>query len=224
MRPVYAPALVAWVGSPGAHVSISVGGGAGVGWFPLGPREVFVPGYRVSNNYVRNVNITNTTIVNNTYITNVYENRVTNVTYVNRSRPGAVVAVSQDVFTSARPISGRTMRIPENELTRFNANGVGPAITPVRESVLGRRPDMNVRRPPAAFVNRPIVARTAPPPAPVPFERQQEAIRANGGRPLARSELTQLQPAVAASAGEGGGCRSSAAAVWYRAARSTRWR
>jgi hypothetical protein len=50
VRAVYAPALVAWVGSPGAHASISVGGGAGVGWFPLGPREVFVPGYRVSHN------------------------------------------------------------------------------------------------------------------------------------------------------------------------------
>jgi hypothetical protein len=199
VRPVYAPALVAWVGSPGASVSISAGGGAGVGWFPLGPREVFVPGYRVSHNYVRNVNITNTTIVNNTYITNVYENRVSNITYVNRNRPGAVVAVSQDVFTSARPISGHTMRIPEHELTRFNAQGVGPAIAPVRESVLGRRPDMNVRRPPAAFVNRPIVARVAPPPAPVSFERQQEAIRANGGRPLARSQITQLQPVAAAN-------------------------
>jgi hypothetical protein len=198
VRPVYAPALVAWVGSPGANVSISVGGGAGVGWFPLGPREVYVPGYRVSNNYVRNVNISNTTIVNNTYITNVYENRVNNITYVNRNRPGAVVAVSQDVFTSARPISGHTMRIPENELSRFNAHGAGPAIAPVRESVLGRRPDMNVRRPPAAFMNRPVVARTAPPPAPVSFDRQQAAIRANGGRPLARSQITALQPQAAA--------------------------
>ncbi|MFL6601438.1 MAG: DUF6600 domain-containing protein [Steroidobacteraceae bacterium] len=197
VRPVYAPALVAWVGRPGTNVSIAVGGGAGVGWFPLGPREVYVPGYRASHNYVRNVNITNTTIVNTTYITNVYENRVTNVTYVNRSRPGAVVAVSQDVFTSARPISGHTMRIPERELTRYNAHGVGPAIAPVRESVLGRRPDTNVRRPPAGFVNRPIVVRTAPPPAPVSFERQQDAIRANGGRPLARSQMTQLQPAAA---------------------------
>jgi hypothetical protein len=194
VRPVYAPALVAWVGSPGASVSISVGGGAGVGWFPLGPREVYVPGYRVSNNYVRNVNISNTTIVNNTYITNVYENRVSNITYVNRNRPGAVVAVSQDVFTSARPISGHTMRIPANELSRYNARGVGPAIAPVRESVLGRRPDMNVRRPPAAFMNRPVVARTAPPPAPVSFDRQQAAIRANGGRPLGRSQITALQP------------------------------
>jgi FecR protein len=197
VRPVYAPALVAWVGSPDGHVSISVRGGAGVGWFPLGPREVYVPGYRVSHNYVRNVNITNTTFVNTTYITNVYENRVNNITYVNRNRPGAVVAVSQDVFTSSRRVYGNTMHIPEHELTRFNAHGAGPAIAPVRESVLGRRPDMNVRRPPAALLNRPIVARTAPPPAPVPFERQQEAIRANGGRPLARSQITQLQPAAA---------------------------
>ncbi len=193
LRPIYAPALVAWVGSPGASVSITVGGGPGVGWFPLGPREVYVPGYRVSHNYVRNVNVTNTTIINNTYITNVYENKVTNVTYVNRNRPGAVVAVSQDVFTSARPISGHTMRIPENQMTRFTAHGVGPAITPARESVLGHRPDLPVRRPPPVIANRAVVARTAPPPAPVPFERQQAAIRANGGRPLARSEATALQ-------------------------------
>jgi hypothetical protein len=197
VRPVYAPALVAWVGSPGASMSIAVGGGAGVAWFPLGPREVFVPGYRVSRDYVRNVNVTNTTIVNNAYITNVYENRVSNITYVNRNRPGAVVAVSQDVFTSARPVSGHTMRIPQNQLTRFDARGTAPAIAPVRESVLGHRPDMNVRRPPAALVNRPVVARMAPPPAPVPFERQQQAIRANGGRPLGRAEMTALQPSAA---------------------------
>jgi len=194
VRPVYAPALVAWVGTPGA---IAVGGV--VGWFPLGPREVYVPSYRVSRTYVQNVNITNTTIVNNTYITNVYENKITNVTYANRNRPGAVVAVSQDVFTSARPISGHTMRVPPNQLSSFTAHGAGPAIAPVRESVLARRPDVSVRRPPPAFVNRPVVARTAPPPAPIPFERQQAAIRANGGRPLERAQMSALQPAAASN-------------------------
>ena len=51
-RPVYAPALVAWIGG----VSISVGGGrAGppVGWFPLAPREVYVPSYRYSSPRLR---------------------------------------------------------------------------------------------------------------------------------------------------------------------------
>jgi hypothetical protein len=37
-RAKYSPAVVGWVG-----------GGAGVGWFALGPREVFVPGYRLSH-------------------------------------------------------------------------------------------------------------------------------------------------------------------------------
>jgi FecR protein len=199
VRPVYAPALVAWVGSPVAGITIAGGVGAGVAWFPLGPREVFVPGYHVSNNYVRNVNISNTNIVNTTYITNVYENRVSNVAYVNRNRPGAVVAVSQSVFTSAQPIRGHTMRVSAGELAQMGAHGAAPAIAPVRDSVLGRGTNVNVRRPPAAFVNRPVVARIAPPPAPVAFERQQEAIRANGNRPLARSQVTELQPRAANS-------------------------
>jgi hypothetical protein len=91
------------------------------------------------------------------------------------------------------------MRIPENELNRFSAHGAGPAIAPSRESVLGRRPDMNVRRPPVAFMNRPVVARTAPPPAPVSFDREQAAIRANGGRPLGRAQITALEPQQAAA-------------------------
>ena len=46
-RPVYAPALVAFVGGPRAGMSIAVGGGSGVAWFPLGPHEVYRPAYRV---------------------------------------------------------------------------------------------------------------------------------------------------------------------------------
>ena len=63
VRPVYAPALVAWVGGPRFSLSIAVGGGGGgVAWFPLGPREVYVPSYPVSRTYVTNVNVTNTTV------------------------------------------------------------------------------------------------------------------------------------------------------------------
>ncbi len=67
VRPVYAPALVAFVGG----VGISVGGGPGVGWFPLAPGEVYVPYYRGSRGYVERVNVTNT-VVNVTRVTNVY--------------------------------------------------------------------------------------------------------------------------------------------------------
>ena len=74
VRPVYAPALVAWVGGgPGFHFSV----GVGVAWFPLAPGEVFIPGYRVSRAYVNSVNITNTA-VNVTRVTNVYNTVVVN--------------------------------------------------------------------------------------------------------------------------------------------------
>jgi hypothetical protein len=48
-RPVYAPALVGWVGGapPAARVSV----GVNVGWFPLAPHEVYLPRYTASASY-----------------------------------------------------------------------------------------------------------------------------------------------------------------------------
>ncbi|MGA9423262.1 MAG: DUF6600 domain-containing protein, partial [Rhodanobacteraceae bacterium] len=43
VRPIYAPALVAFVGGGNFSVNLSLGGGGPVGWFPLGPRDVYVP-------------------------------------------------------------------------------------------------------------------------------------------------------------------------------------
>jgi hypothetical protein len=58
---MWAPALVAFVGGSADLIS-RFSAGVGVGWFPLAPGEVFVPGYRVSRAYVNNVNITNTRV------------------------------------------------------------------------------------------------------------------------------------------------------------------
>ena len=86
VRPVYAPALVVFVGGPRFGMSVSFGGGGGgVAWFPLGPREVYVPPYRTSVRYVQNVNVTNTT-VNVVNVTNVYNNvNVTKITYMHQN-------------------------------------------------------------------------------------------------------------------------------------------
>ncbi|ACB32784.1 conserved hypothetical protein [Leptothrix cholodnii SP-6] len=53
-RPVYAPALVVWNGQPGLSWSISIG--TGVAWYPLAPREVYVPAYAFSPRHVRLLN------------------------------------------------------------------------------------------------------------------------------------------------------------------------
>ena len=60
-RPVYAPALVGWAGGrppvrrPGVSIDISIGRGSG-GWYPLSPRERYVPGFRSSPRYERELN------------------------------------------------------------------------------------------------------------------------------------------------------------------------
>ncbi len=206
VRPVYAPALVAWVGGPHFAVGVGIGGGGGVGvaWFPLGPREVYVPSYRVSRTYVNNVNVSNTT-VNNTYVTNVYNTtvvnntnnannvRISNIKYVNQGVPGAVTATSHETFTSAQPVGKHMIKVDERDVANAPvATAAAPVGAPPKQAVLGAGAPARVR-PPEVLQNRAVVAKTAPPPPPARFEQQQEAIRANGGRPIAISEIRQQQ-------------------------------
>src|SRR5204863_2059285 len=140
---------------------VAVGIGVSVGWFPLAPREVYVPGYHVSETYVRNVNITNTTIVNNTYITNVYKNNVTNIHYVNAT-PGAVTAVPQNVFTSGQHVARHAMPV-SRELLSTAVTSAPPPVVPSRQAVLGAGAGRAVPHPPPALLSRPVVATTKPP-------------------------------------------------------------
>jgi hypothetical protein len=192
VRPVYAPALVAWVGV-----------GAGVAWFALGPREVFVPSYPVSRSYVNNVNVSNTT-VNATVVTNVYNttvvNRtvtnVTNVTYVNRGIPGAVTATTSQAFASAQPVARNRVAVDQGALASAHVQATTPAAIPMKQAVLGSGPAASAK-PPATVQTRAIVARTTVPPPPPTFERRQDAIRSNGGNALSVAQAQQIQPSAA---------------------------
>jgi hypothetical protein len=196
VRPVYAPALVAWVGGPHFSVGIGIGGGGGgVAWFPLAPREVYVPAYHVSRTYVTNVNVSNTT-VNNTVVNNYYNNvivnkNVTNITYVNQTAPNGVTATSQQNFTSAQPVGRNMMRVDRREVESAQVNATTPTVAPQQRSVLGAGAT-GAARPPARLQERQVVAKTPPPPAPVSFVKQQQEIQANGGRPPAVSQLRRV--------------------------------
>jgi hypothetical protein len=193
VRPVYAPALVAWVGGP--HFGVGVG--VNVGWFPLGPREVYMPSYPVSRAYVTNINVTNTrvetTVVNNYYTTVVVNKQVnvTNVTYVNQRVNGAVTATSGASFTSGQSVSRNVVHVDQREIVSTQV--VAPAIAPTRQTFVGAGASTNVR-PPAVLASRTVVAKATPPPPPASFDRQAAAIRENGGRPLAVAQYHQLQP------------------------------
>jgi hypothetical protein len=196
-RPVYAPALVVFVGGGGV--------GANVAWFPLGPREVFVPSYPVSRTYMTQVNVSSTT-VNVTTVTNVYNTTIvnktttiTNVTYANRTVPGAVTAVPQNTFASAQPVAKAAVQVNQQQIASASLSG-RVAVAPTKAAVLGARASTagHVTAPPAAVANRQVVAKKTPPPPPVPFAKKQQAMAAHPGQPLAKKEMATLRPAAAA--------------------------
>lgn len=154
-RPVYAPALVAFVGGSngGVNWNISVGGAPrpGVGWFPLAPGEAFRPAYRVSPRYVTRVNH-NIVVNNNVNITNVYRYQ---------RQPAAVTAVSRDDFMRGRPVHGQRHRLSSADLSRAQlvadrgALPQRPAQSGLREQ---QRPVAAAALPPPAVTVRPVVS------------------------------------------------------------------
>jgi hypothetical protein len=194
-RPIYAPALVAWVGGrPG----FNFGFGAGVGWLPLAPGEVFIPGYRVSRTYVNRVNTTNTS-VNIAKVSSVYTNRNStsdNVTYANRSVNGGVTVVSRDTFVNARPVSPNVKSVPAHELAAAPATHL-VGVEPGRSSVLGAGPA--AIKPPAAVTSRPVVALRTPATMPRSFDPRQAAAggqlhQPSIGQPSIGQPLVRQQP------------------------------
>jgi len=194
VRPVYAPALVVWAGGVG---------GADVAWFALGPREVYVPSYPVSRNYMEQMNVSNTTVnttvVNNYYNTTLVNKNttVTNVTYVNRSVPGALVATNSQVFTTAQPVARNAVTVDPRAVASARVGPTTPTIAPVKQAVLGAAPAK--AQPPAKVETRTVVAKATPPPPPPSFEKRQEAIKNNGGKPLSAAQMRQIEPAPARS-------------------------
>jgi hypothetical protein len=215
VRPVYAPALVAFVGGPGLAVGVGVGGIGLQAWFPLGPREPFVPWYHYGPGYLRGVNVS---VVN---VTNV-----TNYRYVNREV--AVTAVRGEDFRAGVPVRGRVVRVSPEQLARAQVIP-HPEITPAHEAVFGSRtvapppvraaarfggsgqaargPMEAARTPlpaarptgpggataPPATPFRHMVTRTAPAAGNAPYTARQPAYSSHPGRALEPQQMSNLR-------------------------------
>jgi hypothetical protein len=208
VRPVYAPAFVAFVGGVGFGI------GANVAWFPLAPHEVFVPWYHTSPVYVNNINITNTR-VSVTQVTNVYHTTIVNnnttvnrITYVNQRVPSAVTAVSHDTFANARPVQANMVHVDAKTLANAPVARNVP-VQPTRQSMMGAGRVASVR-PPSAVQNRQVVATRMPAPSqqrstnvrtetpgrpePPRMEAQGTAPRAENARPENQPQANRPQP------------------------------
>jgi hypothetical protein len=95
VHPVYAPALVSFFDLGGVGINVSLG------WVPLGPEEVYLPPYRHSPRYVREVNITN--VRNETTIINVV-NKKTVVDVRNYRNYRGATSAPRDVMEHGRDV------------------------------------------------------------------------------------------------------------------------
>jgi len=186
VRPVYAPALVAWFGGGGFSFGVSFGGG-GYGWCPLGYGEPYIPWYRGSRGYFRQVNVTNTHITNITYVTNNYYNygngdsgrtHVKAFDYANLKAPGGITAVESRTIVDSRPVAKSLVPVNAKDVASLNSSHLeGRLAEPTRESRLGNDTQGRTIVPPTRPVARPVVTRN-----PVPAVGRTDARQEVNGR------------------------------------------
>lgn len=123
-RPVYAPALVAWIGNPGWNAGFRSGARPAVGWFPLAPREVYLPGFHATAEYVRQVNQTH---VRDAAVVDRAIRSGPPQPYLNRALPQAVTIVPASHLSEGRSINPAEMgRRERRELERAPAARLAP--------------------------------------------------------------------------------------------------
>jgi hypothetical protein len=147
-RPVYAPALVAFVGGDGFGITLSAGGPtAAVGWVPLAPYEAYHPWYHANPVYVRNINAI---VVRRAQLDQVsYPTRGGMVIQQPLANRGATVVVTAQAFTHAAPVQRARVDMPRDQVERLQVSN---------------RRSMNVFRPTAeARAARPNTAAVAQP-------------------------------------------------------------
>jgi hypothetical protein len=141
-RPVFAPALVGWThAAPGVSLTVQIGSGPSVGWWPLAPWDTYVPPFHASPRYRDRVNEP----IRRARIPEPV--RKGPISYGAHGVPVGVTTVSSDVLKRQMPVA--PVRQPQPEPGRRQPR------VPVAESV------------PAATPNRPPVAVPAPISAPV---------------------------------------------------------
>jgi len=173
-RPVFAPALVAWVGGAGWSVGIQVGAPV-VGWVPLAPREVYVPWFRHTPRYGEHVNRP----WQPEHRPPPRQVPTGPIMYTNQGVPGGVTVVPRDVLVDRLPV-GRAVVEPRDAVRRPLERAQPPAAPEHRgvgreQGPPGRMPERGPDRAPAWRGERPAAGGAMPqmPPLPLPLPLPQ---------------------------------------------------
>jgi hypothetical protein len=211
-RPVYAPALVLWYGTPGVSVGVTIGGP--VGWFPLGPREVYIPYYRCSRRHINYLNVQHVTNINHITVINPPPRYVHQQPGHSTWTLGDALLRRIPVQNAVRPAPNDWVKIPTRTAPPVIVSGEAARKRLVLPTVAaplagdagtprpGRRGDEQQIRPlprevaPPAADKRPDGERAHPRPAPQPSaEPPAKRMPPPGAAPVAPPVAGPAQPA-----------------------------
>src|SRR5438105_873199 len=134
-RPLYAPALVAFLGTPG--VGLSSEEGATVAWFPLAPGEAYWPSYTRDLDYVRSLNIG--TVQDIASIAMQADGdpplETFNEDFANRL---FATVIPRLVFTNGRQVAPARLSLPEKRLLDAPVLMASPQIAPASTQRVAR--------------------------------------------------------------------------------------
>ncbi len=201
-QPVYAPALVAFIGAA-TGLAIAGESGPAVGWFPLAPDEPYWPSYTRNANYIRNLNVGN---VRNIDAVVRQSNggpppQAANANFVNRR---FATVVPQRVFANAAPVAPAAIHVAPAALAKAPVVLHPPAVRPPpRTAAVAVNGPHNLRpapkgpgRPPAGHPTTPAAnAPGAPHPPGTPG-----APASGPGRPGAPAKAAAVPPRPGAGA------------------------
>jgi hypothetical protein len=113
--PVYLPAAVAFLGTPGIGISYAAGDGPAIGWFPLAPGEAYWPSYSNDLDYIRAAN--RGVVSNLDGIAPEPDGRlpveVVGQPFANRL---AASVVPRSVFVGGQPVTAALLELPKQRL------------------------------------------------------------------------------------------------------------
>ncbi|MGA7158157.1 MAG: DUF6600 domain-containing protein, partial [Acidobacteriaceae bacterium] len=138
VRPVYSPAMVAFVGGPG----VAAGGGPVTAWFALGPHETYVPWYHASPLYENRLNTASIYDPNVDQVRRRYDETTLASAYASpgehgyANRPQATVAVLQASFAAGRPVGQSKVQVGGGTLAAAPVLP-HPLVTPQRTMIVG---------------------------------------------------------------------------------------
>ena len=127
--PVYAPALVAFLGGPGVGLYVSGAVGPQVGWFPLAPGEAYWPSYTADPSYIRSVNRSSVGNIDNIQMMRnvMLPAQIANAQFANRR---FATVVPQHVFASAGNVGTAALHPPSSTAEHTSVTMRPPQVTP----------------------------------------------------------------------------------------------